>query len=66
MKRRPRKDDLMPWGQRQLEAAYQDRERPQCGREDFEAGYLASLIDNHVASAFLIDRRPGLFERRAP
>lgn len=56
----------MPWGQRQLEEAYQNRERPQCGREDFEAGYLASLIDNHVASAFLIDRRPDLFDRQAP
>lgn len=66
MKRRPRKDDLMPWGQRQLEEAYQTRERPQCGREDFESGYLASLIDNLVYSAFLIDRRADLFERHAP
>lgn len=58
---RPRKDDLTPWTQRQMEAAYQARERPQCSREDYESGYLAALVENHVMSAFLIERRPKVF-----
>lgn len=63
MARPPRKDDLTPWAGRQMEAAYQRRERPQCSREDFENGYLVALIDNHVRSAFLIDRRADVFGR---
>lgn len=61
MTRRPCKDDLTPWAQRQMEAAYQGRERPQCSREDFESGYLAGLVDSLVYSAFLIDHRPEVF-----
>lgn len=63
MIRAPRKDDLTPWALRHLEEAYQRRERPQCSREDFEAGYLSALIDANVMSSFLIDYRPTLFGR---
>jgi hypothetical protein len=59
--RKPRKDDLTPWAVRQMETAYQERERPQCSREDFEAGYFQALLDNHVRSAFLVDRRAEVF-----
>lgn len=61
--RAPRKDDLTPWALRQMEAAYQRRERPQCSREDFEAGYLAAVVDNSVRSSILIDRRTDVFGR---
>jgi hypothetical protein len=62
--RPPRRDDLTLWALRQMEAAYQRRERGQCSREDFYDGYLQALLDNHVYSAFLIDHRPDVFGQR--
>jgi hypothetical protein len=59
--RKPRKEDLTPWAQRQMDTAYRERERPKCSREDFEDGYLAALVYANVFSSFLIDKRPELF-----
>lgn len=63
MSKRPRKGDLTPRAARQMETSYQDRERPQCSREDFESGYVQALIDNGVRWAFLVDRRVAVFGR---
>lgn len=49
-------NDLQPWMQRELERAYQDRERPKCSREDFADGFIAALVALRSKSAFLPGR----------
>jgi hypothetical protein len=51
-------DDLAPWARRELDAAYEARERPRCSREDFADGFIAALRALHSKSAFL----PGRYE----
>lgn len=48
----PNENDLEPWAKRNLERAYQARERKQASREDFAAGYIAALIDVRSSSQF--------------
>jgi hypothetical protein len=45
-------DDLTPYMQRRLEAAYERRTRLRCSKEDFVAGYLAALCDLSSTSSF--------------
>lgn len=45
-------DDLTPLMARQLERAYEARERRQMSRADFASGYVAALIDLRSASSF--------------
>lgn len=54
----PKEDDVWPHMAKQMEAAYQQRERPQCSRADFFDGYLAALRDYIPRSSF----KPGRFE----
>lgn len=54
----PKEDDLHAYIAKQMEAAYQQRERPQCSRADFFDGYLAALRDHLPRSAFKQGRRP--------
>lgn len=54
----PDESDLAPHARGRMEASYRDRERPQCSRDDFRAGYLAALRDLRSRSSFL----PGRFE----
>lgn len=45
-------EDLQPWTRSTFERAWRARERPQCSRDDFAAGYLAALVAYRVWSAF--------------
>lgn len=45
-------DDLTPLMQRNLDRAYEARERRQMSRADFAAGYVAALIDLRSKSSF--------------
>lgn len=49
-------NDLAPHARRQLQQAYDARERPKCSREDFVSGYIAALIDLRSRSSFLDGR----------
>jgi hypothetical protein len=49
-------DDLQPWVRRELERAYEQRERPKCSREDFADGYIAALRALRSTSSFLPGR----------
>lgn len=54
----PAEDDLNGYAYRQMEAAYQNRARVKCSREDFNDGYLACLRDLRARAMF----KPGRFE----
>lgn len=54
----PSEQDLRRYMQKELEAAYQERHRVRCSREDFADGFLAALRVLHSSSSFL----PGRFE----
>jgi hypothetical protein len=54
----PRESDLNRYTHGLMEAAYQQRERPKCSREDFFDGYLAALRDIRARSSFI----PGRFD----
>lgn len=54
----PRDGDLTDYMRGQLEAAYQQRERPKCSRDDFTDGFLSALRLLRSKSSF----RPGRFE----
>lgn len=45
-------NDLQPWAQRDLERAYETRERPRCSREDFADGFIAGLVSARSWSSF--------------
>ena len=49
---RPRETDLTSYMHGELEAAYQQRERPRCSRDDFADGFLAALRLLHSRSSF--------------
>lgn len=51
-------DDLTPYMQRQLDQAYQERDRPKASREDFAAGFIAALLALRSRSSF----KPGRLE----
>lgn len=51
-------DDLEPWAKRDLDKAYETRERPRCSREDFADGYIAALVTLRAKSQF----KPGRLE----
>lgn len=52
-------DDLAPWARRELDRAYDERERPKCSREDFADGFIAALRALRSKSAFLSGRLDG-------
>jgi hypothetical protein len=54
----PKDSDLTDYMRGQLEAAYMQRERPKCSREDLGDGFLAALRLLRSKSSF----RPGQFE----
>lgn len=49
---RLRESDLEPWAQRDLDRAYETRERPRCSREDFADGFIAGLVSVRAWSSF--------------
>lgn len=61
---RAREDDLTSWERRNLEDAYQGRERPRCSREDFADGYLSALVALRSRSSFLPGRWQELADAR--
>lgn len=54
----PNEGDLNGYAHGQMEAAYQNRARAKCSRDDFMDGYLAALRDIRARSMF----KPGRFE----
>lgn len=54
----PKESDLNRYTHGLMEAAYAQRERPQCSRADFYDGYLSALRDIRSRSSFT----PGRFE----
>ena len=50
--------DLEPWAKRELDQAYETRERPRCSREDFADGFIAGLVALRARSMF----KPGTLE----
>jgi hypothetical protein len=52
----PTEADLTTYMHAQAEAAYQQRARPKCSREDFLDGYAAALRDLRSRSSFRPDR----------
>lgn len=54
----PKESDLNRYMHGEMEAAYQQRERPQCSRADFFDGFLAALRVLRSSSSF----KPGQFE----
>lgn len=58
----PKDSDLTDYMRGQMEAAYMQRERPQCSRADFFDGYLAGLRALRSRSSF----RPDRFEPEQP
>lgn len=54
----PKEADLSRYAHGMMEAAYRQRDRPKCSREDFFDGYLAALRDLRSSSSFV----PGRFE----
>lgn len=54
----PSERDLTRYMHGQMEAAYQQRARGKCSREDFMDGYMAALRDLRSRSSF----KPGQFE----
>lgn len=57
----PKASQLNGYAHDQLEAAYQNRERVRCSRDDFYDGYLACLRDLRARAMF----QPGEFENNA-
>lgn len=57
----PKESQLNGYALAQMEAAYQNRERPQCSRADFYDGYLSAMRDLRARSMF----KPGEFENNA-
>jgi hypothetical protein len=56
--RRLTENDLEPWAKRNLEKAYETRERPRCSREDFADGFIAGLVSIRARTEF----KPGTLE----
>ena len=52
-RKRLAESDLEPWAKRDLDKAYETRERPRCSREDFADGWIAALIDLRSWSSFI-------------
>lgn len=51
-------NDLAPHMKRELDQAYETRERPRCSREDFADGFIAALVALRSRSSF----KPGSLE----
>lgn len=59
---KPTIDDLITYERRRFESAYHERDRNRCSRKDFLDGWLSSLVENRVRSAFRPERWEALFE----